>query len=115
MAITLTDDSATISTTEYFLASDSTTATYQTSSCILQVFIDFTNMIAGDSYRIRVYRKINTSSARTIYDATLSGAQSTQHVTPSLVVGGASGAWEVSVQRTAGTDRSIGWSIATVA
>lgn len=112
MAITPTSDSATISTTEYFLASDSTTATYQTSDVIAQFYIDFSNMAAGDQYRVRVYEKINGSSARTIYDATLSGAQSSPLVTPSLIL---TEGWECSVIKVAGTDRSIGWSIRTVA
>jgi hypothetical protein len=112
MAITNTKDSATISTTEYFIASDSTTAIYQTSSQIMQALIDTANMAAGDQYRIRVYEKINGSAARTIYDATLSGAQSGPHVTPSLIV---CEGWEVSIQKLAGTDRVFGWAIRTVA
>lgn len=112
MAITITSDSASISTTEYFLASDSTTATYQTLDCILQAFIDFANMVAGDQYTVKVYEKINAGTARAIYTAVLSGVQPSPHVTPSLVVGDG---WEVSVTRNAGSDRSIAWSLRTIA
>ena len=115
MAITETTDSATISTTEFFLASDSTTAIYQTSTCILNGFVDFNAMLAGDLFRLRVYRKINTSTARTVFDAYVSGVQAGPYVLPGIPVGGAAGAWEVSVQKIAGTDRSIGWSLPTVA
>lgn len=111
MAITITSDSATISTTEYFLGSDSTTATYQTLDCVLQVFIDFANMVAGDQYRVRVYEKINAGTARTVYDATATGVQTSPMVTPSLVVGEG---WECSCIRTAGSDRTVLWSIRTV-
>ena len=112
MAITIASDSATISTTPYYLASDSTTATYQTSDVILQVFIDFANMVAGDQYTVAILEKINAGTARTVYSATLSGVQSTLFVAPSLVLGEG---WEVSVTRNAGTDRSIAWSLRTVA
>jgi hypothetical protein len=112
VAITITSDSATISTTPYYLASDSTTATYQTSDLILQVYVDFANMVAGDAYRVRVVEKINASSARTVYEATVTGAQSGPLVTPSLIVGEG---WEVEVTRTSGADRSIGWSLRTIA
>lgn len=111
MAITSTGDSATIGTTEHFLASDSTTATYQTSDVVAQFYIDFANMAAGDQYRVRVYEKVNASAVRTVYDATVTGAQSAPLVTPSLVL---TEGWECGVIKVAGTDRSIGWSIRTV-
>jgi hypothetical protein len=114
VAITLTDDAATIGTTAYYLASDSTSATYQTQTCLLQVFVDLANMAAGDQYRIKILRKVNTSSARTVWEAVFTGAQPGPCVTPAIAVGGTSGAWEIEVQRLAGTDRSIGWSITTV-
>jgi hypothetical protein len=112
VAITITSDSATISTTPYYLASDSTTATYQTSDVILQVYIDLANMAAGDQYRFRILEKVNGSSARTVYEAARTGAQPGPLVTPSMIVGEG---WEVEVTRLAGSDKVIGWSIRTVA
>lgn len=108
MALTLTGGSASISTSEYFLASNSTTATYQTTDAVMQTFVDLTNLAAGDQFRVRVYEKINGATARTIYDATFTGAQAESCVTPRVVVGDG---WEVSVQKIAGTDRTIPWSI----
>lgn len=112
MAITITSDSATISTTPYYLASDSTTVTYQTIDCILTALIDFANMIAGDQYRVKLLEKINGSTARTIVEAVLSGAQSGPYVLPAIVVGDG---WDIEVTRLAGSDRSIGWTLRTVA
>lgn len=114
MAIANTPGSATISTTEWFLASNSVTATYQTTTCQLEVDIDFTNMIAGDSYRIRSYKGIN-GTTRTFSDETISGVQSEPYVVLLGAVGGVSAVWEVSVIRTAGSDRSIGWNMWTTA
>lgn len=111
MAISTVADSATISTTEYFLASDSTTATYQTADVILQATIDFAAMLAGDQYRIRVYERVDGTNLRTLIDATLSGVQATPYVIPSLIL---VAGWEVSVIRTAGSDRSIAWRLNTV-
>lgn len=110
MGITITNDSATISTTEYFLFSDSTTATYQTTDAIVQVFIDFANMAAGDTYRVRIYEK-NPTTARVFYDCYLVGTQARQFVSPAFVLGVG---YEVSVIRTAGSDRSIAWSLRSV-
>lgn len=115
MAITInTAGSATISTTEYFLFSQSTTATYQTSTAFFQAFISFSAMVAGDSYRVRVYRKIN-SVVHTLEDQTVSGVQSTPYITLQYPAGGSAAAYEVSVIRTAGSDRTITWDTVLVA
>ena len=110
MALTYVNDSATIGTTEYFLASDSTAKTDQTDDSILQAWIDFGAMASGDQYRVRVYEKVNGAGAtqRVIIESILTGAQSSPFVSPALMVGEG---WEVSVTKLAGTDRSIGWSL----
>lgn len=112
MAITITSSSATIGTTEYSLPNGSTTLTAQTDDCILQVWINFANMAAGDQYLVKVYEKVNAGTAGVAYQATVSGAQSDLFVTPSLLVGEG---WDVTVDKIAGTDRSIAWSIRKVA
>lgn len=112
MSITITSDSATISTAEYFLASDSTTATYQTLACALQALLDLNNLAAGDEFIVRLYEKINGGSARLVESWVLAGAQAKPAwVMPSILVGEG---WEVSIQRTAGSDRSIAWSLRKV-
>jgi hypothetical protein len=108
MPIAFADDSASISTTEYFLASDSTTATYQTTDCILQAYIHIASMAAGDQYEVKVYEKVNAQGPQLIYYAVLDGAQANPLVTPSLIVGDG---WEVSVKKLAGTDRTVHWSL----
>src|SRR5262245_11268327 len=107
MAINIITDSATIGTSEYYLASDSTTKTSQTDDCILQAWIDFGAMQSGDQYEIKFYEKINTVE-RSVGLGVLSGAQASPFVTPSFIVGEG---WEISVKKLAGTDRSIGWSL----
>ena len=114
MTITFVDDSATISTTEYFLVSDSTSQTPQTVDCILQCWIDFANMVAGDEYRVRFYEKVNGAGAtqRLIEQWSFVGLQARPGWSmPTVLVGHG---WEVSVIKIAGTDRSIGWSLRKV-
>lgn len=111
-AITLTQDSATIGTTEYFLASDSTTATYQTTDVVLQVFLDFGAMAAGDEYEIKFYEKVDGTNAEVFYKASILGAQSKMWVSPSFILGVG---WEVSLDKIAGTDRTIPWTLAKIA
>ncbi|MGH7894874.1 MAG: hypothetical protein ACREQL_09405 [Candidatus Binatia bacterium] len=111
MPITLTNDSATISTTEYFLASDSTTASYQTTDLVLQAFIHFAAMAAGDSFEIKVYENVNGQGPLLVWYALVEGAQANPVVTPSLIVGEG---WEISVKKLAGTNRVVHWSLRKV-
>jgi hypothetical protein len=114
MGLATVDDSASIGTTEYFLASDSTTKTDQTDDCLLQTWIDFGAMAEGDQYRVRIYEKVNGSGAtqrQVIPEVILTGAQAGPLVLPTLFV---AHGWEVSVTKLAGTDRTIGWSLRKV-
>jgi hypothetical protein len=111
MGIAFVNNSATISTTEYWLASNSTSKVDQTDDCILQVWIDFANMIAGDQYKVRLVEKINAGTQRTLFEAILTGAQAGPWISPSLIVGDG---WEVGVIRLAGADRTVAWSLRKV-
>ena len=113
MAITLTDDSATIGTTEWFLASDSSSATYQTTDCCLQVFLDLSALQSGDTFVVSFYEKVNAGTARKFATTTFTNAQTPANwVSSQYVVGGG---WEVSLVKSGGTDRAIPWSLRTVA
>lgn len=105
--------SATIGTTEYSLPNASTTLTPITTDGVYQVFVDTGNMAIGDVYRIAVKEKITSAgSQREIYAATLTGTQTDNWVSPSLIL---IHGWDVTVTKIAGTDRSISWSIRQVA
>jgi hypothetical protein len=114
MAITYTNDSASISTTEYSLPGDAAGPTTQTTDGVFQVFIDFGNMAAGDQYRIRLYEKYDSGGTqRLVEEWILTNIQSKpMFVIPSFVLGEG---WDVTVLRLAGSDRTIYWSIRKVA
>jgi len=113
MAITLTGGSASISTTEYFLASQSTTATYQTADMAIQVFLDLSAMGAGDTFVLKFYEKVNGGTSRSFVSTTFTNAQSPAHYSSLQYIVGEG--WEVSLIKTAGTDRTIPWSLRQVA
>ncbi|HSW62176.1 MAG TPA: hypothetical protein VLH56_02475 [Dissulfurispiraceae bacterium] len=116
MAITFTNDFATISTSEYSLPADTTTGvpTSQTTDGVYQVMIDFGAMVAGDQYRVRLYEKSDSGGTqRLVEEWILTGAQSKpMFVMPSFVLGEG---WDVTVLRLAGADRSIRWSLRSIA
>jgi len=114
MAITYTNDSASISTTEYSLPGDGAGPTAQTTDGVFQFWIDFANMVAGDQYRVRLYEKYDSGGTqRLVEEWILTGAQSKPlMVIPSMVLGEG---WDVTVTKLAGTDRTIYWSIRKIA
>lgn len=112
-AITFTDGSASITSTEYFLASNSTSQTPQTNKCELTVVLDFVNMVAGDQYRIRIYERVDggTGTQQVVYESQISGVQSQLVTLPVIVVGDN---WEVSLKRISASSRTINWSLRQV-
>ncbi len=107
-------NSATIGTTEWFLASNSATKTDQTTDRIVQLFLDFNALAAGDTFRIKVYERISSGgTTRQVEEWTVSGAQGSP-IWPSPTFIFMHG-WEFSLTKVAGTDRSISWSIRSVA
>lgn len=112
MALTLTNDFATISTSEYSLPADTTSGvpTSQTDDGVYQLWIDFGAMVAGDQYRVRLYEKTDSGGTqRLVEEWIFTGAQSKpMFVMPSFALGEG---WDVTVLRLAGSDRSIRWSI----
>jgi hypothetical protein len=114
MAITFTNDSASISTAEYFLASDSTSATYQTTDGVFQLFLDLNALAAADQFRLRLYEKYDSGgTTRLVEEWIFSNAQAKPgFFTPAFTLGEG---WEFSLLKIAGTDRTIPWSIRKIA
>lgn len=105
---TVTIDSATISTTEYSLPTDSTTRVAQTTVCVLECWIDFAAMTAAETYDVIMYEKVNGGTQRVLFSNRLVGVQAELYRLGPLFV---SEGWDVTVTKIAGTDRSIGWSL----
>lgn len=116
MAITFTNDSATISTSEYSLPADTASGvpTSQTTDGVYQFYVDLAAMVAGDQYRLRLYEKCDSAGTQRIVDEWIfTGAQSKPlFPTPSFVLGEG---WDVTMLRLAGADRVIPWSIRKIA
>lgn len=113
MGITFVNNSASISTTEYSLPANASGPTSQTDDCVLQAWIDFAGMAAGDQYQIRLYEKYAAAGTQRLAEEwILTGAQSKpMFVLPTQVVGEG---WDVTVKKLAGTDRTIYWSLRKV-
>lgn len=106
--------SASISTTEYDLPSASTTVSAQTTDGIYQVYLDLSALTSTEEYRLRIYEKTRSASTqRVVEEVILSGVQSEPvYVTPALLL---MHGWTVTLKKNQGTDRTIEWSIRSVA
>ena len=114
MAITESfQNSATIGTTEFFLAANSTTqGSGQSTDAMVQLFLELNNLVNDDVFRIRVWDAISSGGTVGIIDEwTIGHAQSQRlYVTPALIL---LHKWDYSLTRLNGADRSIAWSIRT--
>lgn len=102
-----------ISTTEFSLTANSTSLGSNTSAGIYQCFIDFANLTVSEQYEFKVYEQVsNTSAQRVVYRSYAAGVQAQPiFASPSLVL---MNGWEMSLDKLAGTDRNIVWSIRKV-
>jgi hypothetical protein len=104
--------SAAIGATEYSAPNASTTPASITTDGVIQVFLDTSDMVIGDSLRIRIKEKCQSSSTqRVIYEAILTGTMADTWVSPSLVM---LHGWDVTLQAITGTI-TVEWSIRSVA
>lgn len=77
------------------------------------MFIDLNALAAGDIFQFRTYERISGGTQRVVYNAYFAGAQGEPIWTsPALVL---IDGWDMTLDRLAGSDRAITWSIRKVA
>lgn len=105
--------SVSIGTSEYFLASASTTATPQTTDGVYQLYLDLSALVKGDVFIIRGYEKVQSSGTRRVFftDRVANAQGDPNWVSPSFIL---LHGWEFSVQKAAGSDETIAYSIRSV-
>lgn len=102
-----------VGATEHSCTTDTAGPDVETSDGVFQVFLDVSDMIAGDQLQIRIYEKVqSTSTQRIVFQAILTGAQSEPvWVSPSLIL---LHGWDVTLDALSGTI-TVEWSIRKVA
>jgi hypothetical protein len=110
-----TEGSASMTTTEFFIASESTSKTKQTSAGIYQLFLDLTNLTKNDVFEVKCTEEARAADTveAVAYRATLWGVKTSKvWVSPALAL---MNGWEFSIDRLAGSDRTIPYSIRKLA
>lgn len=102
-----------VDTTEWSCTTDTAGPDADTTDGVFQVFLDISDMIAGDQLQIRVYEKVRSGDTqRIVYQAILTGAQSEPTwVSPTLIL---MHGWDVTLDALSGTI-TVNWSIRQVA
>jgi len=110
----LYEGSASISTTEYSLTTNSTSLAAKTDDGVFQLFLDLNAVVLGDEYLLKVYEKVRSADSQRLVDQVpFVGKPGTPHwQSPSLIL---LHGWEMSMDKIAGTDRTVGWSVRQVA
>jgi hypothetical protein len=104
-----------VSTTELSIVSGTTTLQNNTTAGGYMLFLDgiAAAMAKGDEFIIRIYEKTTASATkRVVFRATIADVQSELFVTPMLLL---QHGWDMTIQKSAGTDRSFTASIRKVA
>lgn len=98
--------------TEYSLVNGSTSVAASTTVGIFTIVLDVNALALGDIYEIRVYEKARAADTqRAMLIATLADAQGSDgafFISPAFHLGAG---WDFTVKRTAGSDRTITYSI----
>lgn len=108
----LYEGSEAVGATEWSCTTDTAGPDADTTDGIYQVFLDTSDMVAGDQLRIRIYEKCRAADTqRVIYEAILTGTMADTWVSPSLIL---MHGWDVTLEALAGTI-TVNWSIRQVA
>lgn len=107
-------NAVTVSTTELSLVSGTTTSVplSNTNVGLYSVTLDCNNMAKGDEFRLKVYEKAcSGGTQRLLFDAYIADAQVSLFTTPGVPLGNG---WDITLTKTAGTDRAFDWSVRRV-
>lgn len=105
---TIKNSSASISTTEISIMTGSSTLTAQTTQGVVHCVIDFENSIAGDEWDVVMYEARAVGQTQLpIWKAHIRGVSDPLVLPPTFLCNG----WNITLKRTAGSDRTIYWSV----
>jgi len=103
-------NSEAVGSTEWSLTTDTAGPDVEVTKGCFQIFLDISDMIAGDELEIKIYEKVQSSDTqRVIYQSNLIGPQSPAvWVSPSLIL---LNGWDVTLKTIAGGTITVSWSI----
>jgi len=108
-------NAVTITNVETSLAVDGGSTTLQTltNKGVYCLFLDGVSAMAkGDEFTVKIYEKASTGATKRVFlKATISDTQSEPYLIPHVMLGIG---WDMTLQRTGGSNRAFSWSIRQV-
>lgn len=112
MPFTIPGFTATVGATEYSLAQNAnySSGAPMTTDGYVQAFVNLSALTAAESYRLRIYERVNGGTQLVAFETVVVGAQSQLFAFPAapLLIGDG---WDVTAMKLAGTDRSLSFSV----
>lgn len=105
--------SASITTSEYSMPAATTVGvpTSQTDTCQVQPFINVLAMAAGDEFLVQFYEKVLSSGSQRVMESWRLVYPKDKLILPAFIV---HNAWDLTIKKIAGTDRTVEWSLRKV-
>lgn len=104
--------SLSVSTTELSLVSGTSTLQSVADAGVFQVFLDLSALANGDVFEVRIYEKVRSASTKRVVSTfVFTDAQGTDNANAVLPPLHLVHGWDVTVLRTAGSDRTLEYSI----
>lgn len=101
-----------VSTTELSLVSGTSTLQEVAVAGVYQVLLDLSAMANGDVFEVRVYEKVQSSSTKRVVSVfVFADAQGADNAIAALPPLHLMHGWDITIDRTAGADRTIEYSI----
>lgn len=107
------ESSALISTTEYSMPGATTVGvpTSQTDTAQVQAWVNIPAMASGDEFMVQLYEKVLSTGTQRAITAWRLAYPIDHMVLPSFIV---HNAWDLTIKKIAGVDRTVEWSIRKV-
>lgn len=105
--------STAIGGTAWSLTANSTAIATVTDDGVYQCYLDLNALAKADVYVFKVLEKVTSSATqRVVYSVTFANAQTEPDwVSPSLIL---MHGWDMTLLKSAGTDRTVDWSIRAI-
>lgn len=107
------ESSATIGTTEFSMPAATTTGvpTSQTDTCQCQLWVKVNSMALGDEFLVQLYEKVASTGSQVVIDSWRLLYPVDKLVQSGLIL---HNAWDITIKKIAGTDRTVEWSLRKV-
>jgi hypothetical protein len=108
-----TEGTATINSTEFSFASESTTLATKTDAGVYALVFDANAIVAGDQFLVQLYEAGKTAGTKRLVESWIVEGKTGKPLMYLPSTGGfiLGNGWDITIKKLAGTDRSIDYTV----